>query len=326
MTTQGVLRGLNLSTVLHMVEIDQLTCTLHVRSGENLGLLYFRGGMLLDAESGPKSGIDAAYEIVNWAGDGETDIEIREECEAEERTIDLPVTRLLLEGLARGDEERHEQSLAPVNGLGRDGGLGRERPASLPSELADLLAVPDLAAAKIAEAEKAESPAGASVDEATAGETSAGEVSAGQSDSDDLEVSDDLDDEDKEDGVSKLQSVLDRFREEVPEFVATDIVSIDSGLSIGGTTLDPDFDSSLASASYAEVVKSNRTALDLLGLGADSTEDILVSTEKALILIRMLGGEYFHVLAITRRGNLGFARAIMKKYEGSMLQAVGQLA
>lgn len=309
MTTHGVLRGLNLSTVLQMVEMDKLTCTLQVRSGENLGLLYFRGGLLLNAESGPKSGIDAAYEIVNWADEGETDIEIREECETEERTIDLPVTRLLLEGLTRGDEERHEQKTAMRlfsegvlgNGLGSDRATGRAR--ALPEELVGLLAAPD-----------------------RAGASSQGEETSG---SHGVEISDDLDavnDEDKEDGVSKLQSVLDRFREEVPEFVATDIVSTDSGLSIGGATLDPEFDSSLASASYAEVVKSNRTALDLLGLGADSTEDILVSTEKVLILLRIMGGEYFHVLAITRRGNLGFARAIMKKYEGSLMQAIGQLA
>jgi predicted regulator of Ras-like GTPase activity (Roadblock/LC7/MglB family) len=112
----------------------------------------------------------------------------------------------------------------------------------------------------------------------------------------------------------------------VPEFVSTDIVNIDSGLSIGGGTLDADFDASIASASYSEVVKSNRRALDLLGLGNDCTEDILISTEKVYILIRMLAGEYYHLVAIARKGNLGLARAIMKKYEAPLLQAVGQLA
>ena len=120
-----------------------------------------------------------------------------------------------------------------------------------------------------------------------------------------------------------LQQELDKFREEVPEFVSTDMVNVESGLSIGGATIDPDFDASVASACYAEVVKLNKKALDLLGLGANSAEDILITTATLNILIRMLGTQYCHVLAITRKGNLGLARAIMKKYEAVLLEVVG---
>ena len=119
-----------------------------------------------------------------------------------------------------------------------------------------------------------------------------------------------------------LQQELERFRDEVPDFVSTDMVNIESGLSIGGATIDPEFDPSVASACYAEVVKLNRQALDLLGLGANSTEDILITTAKVNILVRMLGSEYCHVLAISRKGNLGLARAIMKKYEPLFVEAL----
>lgn len=122
--------------------------------------------------------------------------------------------------------------------------------------------------------------------------------------------------------MSVLQQELDKFRDEVPEFVSTDMVNIESGLSIGGATIDPDFDASVASACYAEVIKLNRRALELLGLGANSTEDLLVTTKKINILVRMLGVEYCHVLAISRKANLGLARAIMKKYEQVLLEAV----
>lgn len=122
-----------------------------------------------------------------------------------------------------------------------------------------------------------------------------------------------------------MQEILDRFQAEVPEFVSTDLVNIDSGLSIGGGTADPDFDASIASASFAEVVKSNRRALDLLGLGADSSEDILITTDKVYILIRLLGREYCHLLAISRQGNLGLGRVLMKKYAPELLAAVGDL-
>jgi predicted regulator of Ras-like GTPase activity (Roadblock/LC7/MglB family) len=125
--------------------------------------------------------------------------------------------------------------------------------------------------------------------------------------------------------MNVLQETLDKFKDDVPEFVSTDIVNFDSGLSIGGRSLDPDFDASVAAASYAEVVKSNRRALELLGLGAESGEDILITTSRVYLLIRLMGAEYYHFLAITRKGNLGLARAIMKKYETALLRSISDL-
>lgn len=127
-------------------------------------------------------------------------------------------------------------------------------------------------------------------------------------------------------GQMNLQQTIRDFQEDVPEFVSTDIVNIDSGLSIGGGSVDSEFDGSVAAASYAEVVKSNRRALDLLGLGAESAEDILITTEKIYVLIRMLGPEYYHVLAVGKKGNLGLARAIMKKHGKKLLGAVSDLS
>ena len=119
-----------------------------------------------------------------------------------------------------------------------------------------------------------------------------------------------------------IDATIEKFRGEIPAFVSTDIVHIESGMSIGGGSIDPAFDASLASASYAEVVKSNRRALDLLGMGADSTEDILITTERAYLLLRMLGNQYYHGLAISRDGNLGLCRMIMKKYEPVFLEQI----
>lgn len=134
-----------------------------------------------------------------------------------------------------------------------------------------------------------------------------------------------LDFEPEEVHMDRISQVLEKFRDEVPEFVSTDIVNIESGLSIGGSSVNFDFDASVASASYAEVVKSNARALDLLGLGAESTEDILISTASVYLLIRLLGAEYYQILAISRKGNLGLARAIMKKLQPGLLDAVQEL-
>ena len=123
-----------------------------------------------------------------------------------------------------------------------------------------------------------------------------------------------------------LHDAIEMFKSEIPAFVSTDIVSIASGMSIGGGSIDPNFDATVASASYAEVVKSNARALKLLGIDPDSTEDILITTRSAFILIRLLGREYYHGLAIGTDGNLGLARVIMKKYESVFLDGIKALS
>jgi predicted regulator of Ras-like GTPase activity (Roadblock/LC7/MglB family) len=122
--------------------------------------------------------------------------------------------------------------------------------------------------------------------------------------------------------MSKLDDLVKKFQTEVPHFVSTDIVDIDSGLSVAGGSIDPNFDSSVACACYCEVVKSNAQALDLLGLGANTSEDICVSTRDAYLLIRMLGGNHYHGLAITKMGALGYARSVMRKFEPLLLGAL----
>jgi predicted regulator of Ras-like GTPase activity (Roadblock/LC7/MglB family) len=116
--------------------------------------------------------------------------------------------------------------------------------------------------------------------------------------------------------MSSLQDVINRFRADVPHFVSTDVVEIDSGMSIAGGSVDPNFDASVASASYAEVVKSNARALDLLGIGASSTEDILITTTNAYLLLRMIGKRHYLGLALGRQGT------IMVKYAPAILAAL----
>jgi predicted regulator of Ras-like GTPase activity (Roadblock/LC7/MglB family) len=128
-----------------------------------------------------------------------------------------------------------------------------------------------------------------------------------------------------ENNMNRLETVLSELRDQVPEFVATDLVNLESGLSIGGSSADPSFDASAASASFGEVVRANLRALELLGMDATSTEDILITTSRVNILLRMLGRNYYHCLAISKKGSLGFARAVMKKFEPPLLAALGDV-
>jgi DNA-binding response OmpR family regulator len=125
--------------------------------------------------------------------------------------------------------------------------------------------------------------------------------------------------------MMRLDAVLGEFREQVPEFVATDLVNLESGLSIGGCSADAAFDASAASASFGEVVRANLRALELLGMDSVCAEDILITTARVNILLRMLGRNYYQCLAIGKKGSLGFARAVMKKYEPALLSALGEV-
>jgi predicted regulator of Ras-like GTPase activity (Roadblock/LC7/MglB family) len=125
-----------------------------------------------------------------------------------------------------------------------------------------------------------------------------------------------------------LSTIIEQFRAEVPQFVSTDIVGIEDGISIAGGSINPDFDSSVASAYYADVAKANNRALEALGgpSAVGSTEDILITTTNAYILLSFPHPKFYHGLAITRQGNLGMARMIMKKYSPAIRDACAKLA
>lgn len=122
--------------------------------------------------------------------------------------------------------------------------------------------------------------------------------------------------------MNPLPELIDEFREQVPGFISTDVVEIQSGMSIGGGSIDPEFDSEMASASYAEVVKSNRRALEFLGLPETASEDLLITTQDSYLLLREIGTDYYHGLAISKEGNLGMARMLMKRYAPKILEAI----
>lgn len=121
--------------------------------------------------------------------------------------------------------------------------------------------------------------------------------------------------------MSKLDDVLLAFRNDVDGFVSTDIVSIEDGMSIAGGSIFANFDSSVASAEFAFVSKAAIRALK--SIGNETIEDILITTDKSYIILRMLGPSYYHGLAINKtNGNLGRSRLVMKNYEAKIISSM----
>lgn len=124
--------------------------------------------------------------------------------------------------------------------------------------------------------------------------------------------------------MSELDDVLRDFEDDISNFIATDVVDIESGMSMGGRAADPDFDSSVAAAAFSDVVKAYKRAFDLLELEPESLQDILGTADDVLILTRIIGDRtFYHGLAITKEGNLALARKTMQAYEDRIIEAVG---
>lgn len=119
--------------------------------------------------------------------------------------------------------------------------------------------------------------------------------------------------------MSKLDDLLKDFAENVPNYLSTALVDMDSGMGVASHTVDPDFDASAANAAYTDFVQANRDALEILGADPLDTTDILITTNGMYLLIRELGEDYYMGTAISQEGNLALARKQQEKYEQKLL-------
>ena len=63
---KGEIQGFGTAAFLQMIEMEEKTCTLQVRSADRVGFLFFRKGQLIAAETENMKNEDAAFEIINW--------------------------------------------------------------------------------------------------------------------------------------------------------------------------------------------------------------------------------------------------------------------
>ncbi len=100
----GQIHGIALSSFLQMSEMEKTTCTLKIKTDENVGLLYLLKGELIAAETGLLSGKDAACEIVGWEN---AIIEIEKGTVRKKKEISMPLMNILMEALSIKDEKEN---------------------------------------------------------------------------------------------------------------------------------------------------------------------------------------------------------------------------
>lgn len=98
---RGQVHNVGLASFLQLVELEQKTCTLEVRSDGQLGKLFVRKGELLDAHTTSLAGEAAAVAILGWTN---VSITIDSSCNVAERAILKPSYHVVMEAMRVRDE------------------------------------------------------------------------------------------------------------------------------------------------------------------------------------------------------------------------------
>ena len=83
-TLSGYVLGFTVGTFVQMLELEEKTCTLNVQSKGREGVIYFKKGIMLNAETGDLKGEVAAYTILGWA---DTQLKLENGCPINKRVI-----------------------------------------------------------------------------------------------------------------------------------------------------------------------------------------------------------------------------------------------
>lgn len=99
----GRVRGINLSSFLQMMELENCTCTLMVTSKNLIGSLWLKNGELIAAKSQTTEGKEAALDILAWKN---VFIDIDYTPQKIDRQISMPLMVLMLQSSQLNDELR----------------------------------------------------------------------------------------------------------------------------------------------------------------------------------------------------------------------------
>ncbi len=101
------IQGIEIHSLLQMIQMEGTTCTLRVQTADEVGFLYVLNGELIDAEAGDLKHAAAAKSIVGWT---EPTIKIEYTCEKTEKAIQQPLMNILAEAVQFKGQRREKPS------------------------------------------------------------------------------------------------------------------------------------------------------------------------------------------------------------------------
>lgn len=99
----GQIAGVNLSSFLQMIEMDQKTCSIKIFTKKNVGQIFFLDGVLIDAETIHLKHLQALYDILAWKN---IVLEVTDNDSRRENRINMPLMHVLMESARISDEDR----------------------------------------------------------------------------------------------------------------------------------------------------------------------------------------------------------------------------
>jgi len=124
-----------------------------------------------------------------------------------------------------------------------------------------------------------------------------------------------------------FQALIDRFCADIPGFLGTGVVRRQDRFPVGSRADAPHLASNQVAAAFSRVVDRHLAAVEILG-GTEvwgDTEDILITTANAYLLLRMLGDGHYQWLAVSREANLGMCRLMLRSFETFFLSELASL-
>ena len=107
-----------------------------------------------------------------------------------------------------------------------------------------------------------------------------------------------------------LETILERTEGSLGALImGTDGIAVEKVLGKAGNEANLD----VAAAEFTTLVRSSQRAGNDIGLG--NLRELVISLDKAVILMRLLSRDYFVVLALNPDGNLGRGRFELRKAE-----------
>ena len=112
------IHGISLVAFLQLLEMENKTCTLTVKSQGQEGHLYFVKGALMHAETGKVKGEEAALDIVTWDN---VAMEIQYTCTVKKKSIGISLSEILMDGFRIKDEKVELANGYNAHGLKKNG-------------------------------------------------------------------------------------------------------------------------------------------------------------------------------------------------------------
>lgn len=107
-----------------------------------------------------------------------------------------------------------------------------------------------------------------------------------------------------------FKKILEEMLGNVEGSIGAGLVGMD-GIVIDQISHNATFDINAVGAEYSTIIKNAMKASSNFGLG--NTTEILITTDKAVMIMMMVGQNYFVTLALNLDGNLGRGRLELKK-------------